>query len=403
MRLCVLAKVTLFHSIGGMQVHCQRLVEGLKTFGHDVVLVTTSHPDGRTHDSLGGIDIRYVSEAAPGLYSRGWWSGSVTAVRALHAANPFDAILSEEIAGTAVARGGPPLPHFIFLQGIILEHLVSEFHQAKGLTGFSRYLWVKIPEMLYYTFCHEAGAVRSAEGVFVVSDRLARLVPRWFRVASSRVHVARNWIDCQHFRPDQERRSQMRARLGITPRAPVMLMASVLTRQKGVQIGLRVLAESARTVPDLTALIVGDGPYRHELEQEASALGLGSRARFVGQIENDATAGYHNAADLFLFPSLRLEGVPYVVLEAMASGLPIVAASSGNLPEVLGDGQCGRLVTPGQVEEFSRAVEELARDPALREKLGRAARQRAVAYYSGEAVVPAVLNVIAPDVRARVR
>ena len=394
MRFCVLAKVTLAHSIGGMQAHCQRLIEGLASHGHDVVLLTTSHPDGRMHEVAGRVDIRYLPETPAGLYSSAWWSGSVRAVRELHAVRPFDAILSEELAGSAVARGGPPIPHFPFLQGIVLEHVVSEFHQAEGLEGFVRYLAVKIPEMLYFTLCHEAPVVRGAGAIFVVSDRLSRLVPNWFRVPRPRVHVARNWVDCRHFRPDGERRSRLRTRLGIPPHIPLVLIASVLTRQKGVQVGLRALARSTRALPNLLALVVGDGPYRSDLEREAEALGLSSRVRFIGAINNDAMPDYYNAADFFLFPSLRLEGVPYVVLEAMASGLPVVAPASGNLLEVLGDGLCGRLVEPGRETGFAQAVEELARNSAMREQLARAARQRALACYSEEAVMPLVLKVI---------
>ena len=403
MRLCVLAKVTLSHSIGGMQVHCQRLVEGCASYGHEVVLLTTRHPDGRTRESTGGVEIRYLPEAPPGLYSRAWWEASVRIVNALHAVNPFDAVLNEEIAGSAVARRGPAVPHFAFLQGIALEHLVSEFHQSEGLKGFARYLLIKIPEMVYYTLFHEAPVIRSSQGVFVVSERLSRLIPRWFRTSSSRVHVARNWVDCQHFRPDRERRERVRTRLGIPLESPVILMASVLTRQKGIQVGLRALAESARVVPNVMALVIGDGPYREDLEREASALGLGGRVRFVGEIDNDAAPEYYNAADLFLFPSLRLEGVPYVLLEAMASGLPVVASSSGNLPEVLGDGACGRLIEPGHEQGFATAVAELIQNSVLRERFEREARQRALAYYSESAVIPSILKVIEQGVETRAR
>jgi glycosyltransferase involved in cell wall biosynthesis len=95
--------------------------------------------------------------------------------------------------------------------------------------------------------------------------------------------------------------------------------------------------------------------------------------------------------------------VPYVLLEAMESGLPVVASSSGNLPEVLGDGACGRLVEPGHEAGFARAVEELIQSSTLRERLEREARQRALAYYSEGAVIPSVLKVIEQGVETRAR
>jgi glycosyltransferase involved in cell wall biosynthesis len=153
-----------------------------------------------------------------------------------------------------------------------------------------------------------------------------------------------------------------------------------LRRPKDVMTLVRAIAllppGSAR------ATIVGDGPEREVLADEIRRLGVGGAVDLAG--ERDDVADMLAAADVFVLPTLS-EGLPMSVLEAMAAGLPVVAAAVGGVPELVDDGETGLLVPPGRPDAMAAALGRLAADPALRRRLGAAGRRRAEAHFDFEA------------------
>ena len=118
--------------------------------------------------------------------------------------------------------------------------------------------------------------------------------------------------------------------------------------------------------------MVGDGPDRERLEQLAHDLGIARTTFFVGYQED--VAGYYRLFDAFVLPSVN-EGTPVSAIEALASGTPVVATRVGGVPDVVRDGVDGFLVEPGDTEAAAERLAELARDPALRKRLGDAGRE----------------------------
>jgi len=119
--------------------------------------------------------------------------------------------------------------------------------------------------------------------------------------------------------------------------------------------------------------LIGAGELLQELKALASELGIEDSVHFLGHIPN--AAELLKAFDLFVLPSLK-EGLPYVIIEAQAAGLPVVASSVGGIPEIVSD-ESAILVKPGDVKELSRALEMLVRDAQLRSVLSQGARKRA--------------------------
>jgi glycosyltransferase involved in cell wall biosynthesis len=126
-------------------------------------------------------------------------------------------------------------------------------------------------------------------------------------------------------------------------------------------------------------VLVGDGPLRAELEAFSDREGLSDRVAFLGA--RDDVPATLEAADLFVLAS-RWEGLPFAVLEAMFSGLPVVATRVGGIPEAVADGETGILVPPGDIRALAEAVERLAADPRLRREMGAAGRRRAAACFT---------------------
>lgn len=166
-------------------------------------------------------------------------------------------------------------------------------------------------------------------------------------------------------------RGAMRAEFGWPADAPVALFAGRLVPQKGVDVLVRALDLLRHVRPALRTLIVGAGPLRDALEETAHAFALDDAARFLGH--RDDVPQLLAAADLLVLPS-RYEGLPNVVLEAMAYRKPVVATAAPGTTEVVRDGETGLLVPVDDVNALARAIRTLVDDPALRDRLGTAGR-----------------------------
>jgi glycosyltransferase involved in cell wall biosynthesis len=123
---------------------------------------------------------------------------------------------------------------------------------------------------------------------------------------------------------------------------------------------------------------------RRELEGFARARGVGPRVRFVGPVDFDALPDFYRAADIFLFPTVRREGQPGVMLEAMASELPVIASRLGANEEVVDDGDTGWLVPRGDAAALTARIQALAGDRALARAMGRRGRARVVERWTPE-------------------
>ncbi len=144
--------------------------------------------------------------------------------------------------------------------------------------------------------------------------------------------------------------------------------------QKGVDVVLRAMPEILRRCPEARYVIVGDGNDRAALEGLAAELGITERVEFRGELTDEGLCRAYQEADVFVLPSQQ-EGFGLVFLEAMYSGLPVVAAQSGSAPNVVEDGVTGMLVAPGDERQIVSAVSGLLLAPDERRKLGAAGRK----------------------------
>lgn len=135
------------------------------------------------------------------------------------------------------------------------------------------------------------------------------------------------------------------------------------------------LAQQRAVLPPFVFHLIGDGVLRPELEKQVERLGLQEQVRFHGHLPPDRVAQLYCEADVFLLGS-RWEGCPNVLLEAMSWGIPAVATAVGGVPDVLTSEDEGILVPSEDVSAFADALCRLIADPALRERLGRAAYTR---------------------------
>lgn len=195
----------------------------------------------------------------------------------------------------------------------------------------------------------------------------------------SRITVIRNGISLERFRPDPGGRTQTRAELGIPDDAWVVGTVGRVDENKNhralVSALLPVLDDSFQLV------IVGDGPAMDELRAACAALPRPGLVHLLGRRLD--TPRLLAAFDVFALPSLS-EGLPLVIPEAMACGLPVVSTAVGGIPNVVIEGETGYLVPPGDEGALREKLVALCRDRAKAARMGQAGLQRALREYSAE-------------------
>ncbi|MGI8912421.1 MAG: glycosyltransferase family 4 protein [Chloroflexota bacterium] len=182
-----------------------------------------------------------------------------------------------------------------------------------------------------------------------------------------RVQVLPRGVDTAAFRPSL-RREAIRQSWGAEPDDLVFLYAGRVAAEKN----LAKLAELAPAIPGVRVVVVGDGPFRPALE-----AAIGDRAHFSGYLRGETLAAAYASADVFAFPS-RTETFGLVLLEAMASGLPVLAMCAGGVPDVVEDGATGLLCDPQSPAAWLEQARRLAAEPTLRRSLGEQGRRVAL-------------------------
>lgn len=187
-----------------------------------------------------------------------------------------------------------------------------------------------------------------------------------------RLELVPNSVDVERFAPDPELRRAMRSELGVEDRL-VFLAVGRMDPQKGYPDLLSAFELVAPQAPQVTLLIVGDGPQRRDLEARVEAAGLGDRVRFLG-LRSDMLRLF-NAADFYVLSSLW-EGTPLALLEAQAVGLPALATAADGTAEVVVDGTTGWLVPVSDWRALAeRWLEVVAISGAESQAVGEAARR----------------------------
>lgn len=194
-------------------------------------------------------------------------------------------------------------------------------------------------------------ALRGAGAVVAVSRALADQAVA-IGADPARVHVIYNGVDSALFAPGS--RSEARTRLNLSADAPLILYVGNLKSTKGCLDLLDAFPAVLAVRPQARLVYVGAGPCRAELLERAAALGCAERVQLMGAIAHGSLGDWFRSADLLCLPSHN-EGVPNVVLEAMACGVPVVATRVGGIPEVVPD-YAGVLVPPHEREALTTAL-----------------------------------------------
>jgi glycosyltransferase involved in cell wall biosynthesis len=210
-------------------------------------------------------------------------------------------------------------------------------------------------------------------------------------VPDERIFVQHNSINAvEMVRPEDA--LSVRAGLGVEQGESLVLAIGRLSREKAHVDLVQAFAHLRRAHPEIKAklVIVGDGPERSRIEAAAATLGIGERVLLTGQLSD--VRPYYAAADLFVLPS-HSEGSPYVLLEAMAARIPIVATAVGGVPEMVENEESALLVAPRAPQAMASAMARLLTDTELAHQLVANASALVATRYSPEAYVRSLVKI----------
>ncbi|KAL4587271.1 hypothetical protein LXL04_000139 [Taraxacum kok-saghyz] len=223
--------------------------------------------------------------------------------------------------------------------------------------------WLVQPMWLVIKFLH-----RAADLTLVPSAAIAKDLQQYKVAAANTIRLWNKGVDSDSFHP-KFKSHEMRVRLSNgEPDRPLIVHVGRI----GVEKNLDFLKSVMEKIPEARIAFIGDGPYREDLEK----LFEGMPAVFTGMLQGEELSQSYASGDIFLMPS-ESETLGQVVLEAMSSGLPVVAARAGGVPDIIPseqEGKTGFLFTAGDLDDCLKKLIPLLDDNVLREKIGQAAR-----------------------------
>jgi len=247
--------------------------------------------------------------------------------------------------------------------------------------GFDAPLWRR---MLYQIA--ERVSERWANAFLVDSEYVRRQLIEGHRIPASRVRKVYIGADPVAFDPDKADAVRVRRELGLGP-GPLVGSVGRLVAQKGHDDFLDAIAMTVRRIPDLQALVVGEGPLGPALRTRAEDIGVAGCTRFLGARRD--LADLLSALDVLVIAS-NLESIPVLLFEAMALARPIVATTVGGIPEVVEDKQHALLIPPRDPVAISKAIEAVLENPGASVAMGRRARERVIQQFNVQDCVDAV-------------
>ncbi|MFT5129761.1 MAG: glycogen(starch) synthase [Rhodothermales bacterium] len=353
---------------GGAGNATANIARELAVLGHDTHVLTSAFGDLPRDQTIDGYHVhrvrtlRRAADRCTALEMLVYMSSASTAVTFTACGRDWDGIIaffgipSGPVAYLASRRSRGPF--IVSLRGAdVPGHQPEQLRRQHQLAGpVIRFLWKRA-----------AAVVANSAGLADTATRFAPDIP---------VAIVPNGVDTSFFAPS------------VKPlRTPQMLYVGRLSQEKGVDCLLQAVA---KLEGDWQLGIVGDGPERPALEAMAD-----DRVRFLGWQDKAKLRQRYQEASIFVLPS-RYEGMANVVLEAMASGLPVVATTVGGNAELIVPGETGWLVPPDDPDAMAHALRPLLRDSELRIRCGRAGRARVEQQFGWRAVAKAYVDLMKP-------
>ena len=361
------------------------IARGVAARGHEVHVVLPWHPRlarGPVEHGIRFHPFRYAPLAGLNVFG---YAGALRAdVRlrlSAYAVAPLALVAGWRKARSVARTYGATVihGHWVVPSGAIAAAACPHLPLVVSLHGSDVYVAERSPIAR-----RVAGAVLRRSGFVTASSDDLRTRAISLGAAPERSETVPYGVDTDRFHPDSAARARRRAELGLTDAAPLLFTAGRFVRKKGFEYLIDAAARLSSGWPALRLVIGGGGDLDRDLRERAARQGIAEHVVFPGVLGHDEVAEYLAAADLIIVPSVRddsgnVDGLPNVVMEALASGTALVTTAAGGIGAVAHDNRNAALVAERDVEGLASRISELLRSPETRARLGEQARKDVIA------------------------
>lgn len=390
MRIAVFIKSTTFHkNFGGLETHNKVLCQGLAGKGFDVTVFSPKRDVKMDSGEENGVKYVFIPSiykmiVLPWQHSVSWFSKSVDVFQSAHKDKPFDLVISQSSAGEGVIRYKKELgiKTIAISHGTTLGEFKTRLYDSSSLKDYFRLIKDTGYVLINY-FGRQRNFILGSDKVIAVSQAVKKAIVEETFVPEEKVAVIYNGVDPAKFNLTVAKQEEGKVKF---------IYIGRIVRSKGLFDLIKVFKE---VNPEKASLeLVGDGADFDELKGLVAGLTLEKNVTFSGKLSYDEVIKKYLAADVFVLPTLRVEGFPMTLPEAMLSGLPVIASNLGGISDAIKDGETGFLVPPGDHKILKEKIELLTEDAILRNSLGERARQKALNDFTLEKMLDNYISTI---------
>jgi len=387
-----------FHGIGGMEKHAWDLARDCSSRGHKIKFITTSMDSKCKRDAVyhrDGVECTFLGNTPPMRYSSQFFKASTKLFEKMCISNSDrpNIVHSQSSGALGLVKNGilkrEKIPLVVTQHGTHLMEVHSRLAGA-SISDPKSWAWAQKSRIVMNWNRHFKGKpfLQSADRVICVSEQVREQAIDEYNLDPQSVITIPNGLDTEEFRPGK-RDENIMMELGLRSDLPIVLFLGRMEKEKGPELVLRTWKESS--LDEKTQLLmVGGGSALNSLCALHGQMNL-KNVVITGMVPQNRVSQCFRLADIFCFPTLRKEGLPYNILEAMSSALPVITTPMGGIPSAV-DEKVGRFIKPDPAN-LADMILGLLENDELRRDLGRAGRNRILKRYSLDGMVDATLKV----------
>jgi glycosyltransferase involved in cell wall biosynthesis len=357
---------------GGTGAYVYYLSRQLQKSGHNVHIITR-HKMNST-EIVDGVNITYIKCEGNPLTK--YWSFARSTFKKLEE-------LNKKFAFDIIHANLPLVPNFAIPKESA-NALVSTVHSTwKGEAEAIKHEGLRklnTNEKFMLEFnsllrSSEKKLMKRSDALIAVSMYTKKELTEFYDIDEEKIHIIYNGVDVQKFKPNKDR-AGLRRELGLEEKQKIILFVGRLYQRKGLDTLFQSISKVVQNFKDAKFVISGEGfrQNKEKLLKLAEKLKIENSVLFVGYFPDEKLPDLYAASDIFVLPALY-ENFPFAILEAQATGLPVISTKVGGIPELVTNNKNGLLVEPANSEQLTEEIMILLKNPKFAEELGKRARQ----------------------------
>ena len=352
-----------YPSIGGIEVFCRELAARTASLGHEVHVIT---------------------QAVQG-FPKCYHDGKVKIHRLRPLLRLYKGVLIPQVAKKIgeidpdivhIHAPAPGMAEFAVLDGG--ARILMTYHNDPELSND----WLYVVSVKSYRYLIFPRIISNVDKMVVLAKSSKEMSSFLRGVPDGKISLIPNGVDVDRFCPGDRPPERFKELIAVGSEHVVLFVGS-MERWRAYK-GVRYLIDAIKYLDDLHVMFVflGAGELKEQYYEYAKSMGLSSRTKFVGKVDDDKLLDYYRACNVFVLPSTSVENCPLVVLEAMACGLPVITTRIAGPMELVEEGVSGYTVPPRDSRSLAKAIRSILLDNDERNIMGRNARRLAIEKYS---------------------